>query len=106
VAHKSAPDRPRRHRTSSLAEQNELFERAVRARQGGDLQGALQAYDALLDRYPTSALAENAIVGRMRVLAGIRPSEAATEAARYLERYPTGFARAEAEQLVEQHRAP
>jgi hypothetical protein len=86
-------------RRSALAVQSDLFAQGVRAQREGDTGAALSAYASLLQRYPASPLAENALVERMRLLAS-KPTEARREAARYLARYPKGFARAEAERLM------
>jgi ferric-dicitrate binding protein FerR (iron transport regulator) len=89
--------------SSSLVVQNDLFERGVRAERQGDVEAALQAYAELLARHPSSPLAENALAGRMRLLGARDAAQARREAVRYLERYPKGFARLEAERLVAGH---
>lgn len=86
--------------SSNLSEQNRLFEQSLAARQRGDTERALESYDQLIGTYPNSALAENAIVDRMRLLRGTDPEGARREARRYLERYPNGFARSEAVRLL------
>jgi ferric-dicitrate binding protein FerR (iron transport regulator) len=83
--------------TSDLAAQNDLFAEAVAARKRGDNDAALAAYTRLLAQYPGSVLVENAMVERLRLLAALQRPEAASEAQRYLRRFPTGFARAEAQ---------
>jgi ferric-dicitrate binding protein FerR (iron transport regulator) len=85
-------------RTSALAPQNDLFAEGVARRRQGDVNGALRAYQELLTRFPNGPLAENAMVERMRLLAG--SAEAKAEARRYLARYPRGFAAAEAQKLA------
>jgi hypothetical protein len=85
---------------STLAEQNDLFARAVAAKRRGDLAGALRGFDRFLARYPSSALAESAAVERMRILRSTDPGRAVTTARQYLARYPNGFAHAEAEAIV------
>lgn len=87
---------------SHLAEQNDLFDGAVRAKRAGDAAGALAKLDRLRATYPNSPLAENAEVERFRVLASIDRRRAAEAAREYLRRRPSGFARAEAEALVAQ----
>jgi hypothetical protein len=87
-------------RASALAAPNDLFAEGVAKRRQGDVSGALRAYQELLSRFPRSALAENALVERMRLLASIGAPSAAAEAKRYLARYPGGFAVKEAEQLA------
>jgi hypothetical protein len=85
---------------STLAEENDLFARAVAARRRGDRQGALARFLELEHRFPTSPLGESAMVERMR-LVGVADQEAARSVAReYLARYPAGFARSEAAVLA------
>jgi hypothetical protein len=86
-------------RASALAVPNDLFAEGVAKRRQGDVSGALRAYQELLTRFPRSALAENALVERMRLLAGSGDSGVA-EAKRYLARYPRGFAVKEAQALA------
>ena len=85
-------------RASALAAPNDLFAEGVSRRRLGDVSGALRAYQALLSRFPSNPLAENAMVERMRLLAG--SGEGRLEAKRYLLRYPQGFAQEEARKLV------
>jgi ferric-dicitrate binding protein FerR (iron transport regulator) len=87
-------------RTSALAAPNDLFAEGVAKRRQGDVSGALRAYQELLSRFPRSALAENALVERMRLLASTGNPAATAEAKRYLARYPAGFAFKEARQLA------
>lgn len=85
-------------RASALAPQNDLFAEGVARGRQGDTGGALRAYQELIRRFPSSPLAENAMVERMRLL-GASPDGSA-EAKRYLARYPRGFAVDEANKLV------
>jgi hypothetical protein len=85
---------------SALAAPNDLFAEGIAKRRQGDVSGALRAYQELLTRFPRSALAENALVERMRLLAGTRDPATAREAKRYLAHYPGGFAVKEAQQLA------
>ena len=85
---------------SSVQEQSDLFARAAAAGREGSANQALQLYSELLSRFPGSALAESAVVSRMRLLAGSRPDAARTEARHYLNRYPRGFASREARRLL------
>jgi ferric-dicitrate binding protein FerR (iron transport regulator) len=85
-------------RASALAAPNDLFAEGVARRRQGDVSGALHAYQELLTRFPRSALAENAMVERMRLLASA--GDRAAEAKRYLARYPGGFAAKEAQVLA------
>ncbi len=87
-------------RASALAAPNDLFAEGVAKRRQGDVSGALRAYQELLSRFPRSALAENALVERMRVLASMGDPAKRSEAKRYLARYPGGFAAKEAQQLA------
>ena len=83
---------------SGLTVQNDLFAEGVARGRRGDTNGALRTYQELITRFPSSALAENAMVERMRLLA--KSPIGALEASRYLARYPHGFAVREAKQLV------
>lgn len=87
---------------SDLAAQNRLLEAAELAQKSGMPRLALERLEALIARYPDAELAHNARVERLRVLrlAG-RDVEARAAARDYLERHPDGFARTEAEQLLE-----
>ncbi len=84
---------------SALAAQNDLFAEGVAARRRGDANAALAAYGRLINEYPSSALAENALIERMRLLSRSDKAAAQREAQRYIQRYPSGFARQEAEQI-------
>lgn len=97
----AARAKPRHAPRSLIAVQNELFERGVRAQQLGDTATALGAYADLIERYPASPLVENARVGRMRLLEASDKLRARQEAARYLERHAHGFARVEAQRIVD-----
>jgi len=85
-------------RVSGLTAQNDLFADGVARARQGDTSGALRAYQELISRFPSSALAENAMVARMRLLAPT--ADGANEAKRYLARYPRGFAVREAKKLA------
>lgn len=82
----------KRERASALAAANDLFAEGVAKRRQGDVGGALRAYEELWARFPRSALAENALVERMRLLASLGDPAKVAEAKRYLARYPKGFA--------------
>jgi hypothetical protein len=86
---------------SDLAGQNDLFAEGTRAWHRGDGSGALGAFDQLLAKYPNGTLAESAYVERMRVLRSVAPDRATASAREYLARYPSGFARPEAEALLQ-----
>jgi hypothetical protein len=85
-------------RGSALTAPNDLFAEGVARGRQGDTRGALRIYQELASRFPTSPLAENALVERMRLLSATH--EGAAEAHRYLARYPRGFAVAEARRLL------
>ena len=89
---------------SELAAQNALFAEAAAARRRGDSASAVAAYDRLAVRYPSSPLTENAYVERMRVIAASDARRGADAARAYLARYPRGFARTEASDLVASQR--
>lgn len=85
---------------SSLGEQNDMFADAMAAKRRGDSGEALADFDRFLARYPSSPLAESAMVERMRLLRGVDPGRAPAAARQYVGRYPNGFARAEAEAIL------
>lgn len=85
---------------SSTLRQVELFGQASKAARQGDVATALGLFRELAQTYPSSALAENAVVERMRLLRGAEPGAAKREAARYLELYPGGFGKSEAERIL------
>lgn len=85
---------------SELSAQNDLFAVAVAAKRRGDTSGAIAGYERYLAKYPGSSLAESATVERMRLLAASDPARGAAAAKSYLARYPSGFARGEAETLA------
>jgi outer membrane protein assembly factor BamD (BamD/ComL family) len=87
---------------SKLAEQNDLFAQGVAARRAGDGTRAVAAFDLLLSRYPSSALAESAMAERMRVLSKASPGAGQRAAKEYLARYSQGFARHDAEAILAQ----
>ncbi|HYP87641.1 MAG TPA: hypothetical protein VEQ59_05800, partial [Polyangiaceae bacterium] len=76
----------------------DLFAEGVARARQGDASGALRAYQDLLNRFPASPLAENAMVERMRLQTST--PDGAKEAKRYLARYPRGFAVGEAQKLL------
>ena len=86
--------------SSRLAEQNDLFDEAMRLKRGGDAPGALAKLDRLLASYPSGPLSESAAVERMRLLSSSDRGRAAVAARDYLRRHPRGFARAEAEAIA------
>jgi hypothetical protein len=100
-APESAPAAAARRRTA-LADQNDLLAAALEKKAQGQGSEALADLDELLDRWPESPLAESAMAERMRILKTAVEPRAARRAARdYLARFPSGFARAEAQLLVD-----
>lgn len=89
-------------RPSALVHQNDLFAEGVALRRQGDVSAALRAYQRLMREYPSSPLAENAAVERLRLLSPAQPVKAREEARAYLKRYPRGFAVEEAKRLADQ----
>jgi hypothetical protein len=85
---------------STLAEENDLYHRAVVTANGGDVRGAVNGFEALLARYPASPLAESARVEIMKLLVRVSPSQAASAARQYLASYPKGASRDEAEGII------
>ena len=83
--------------TSALAEQNDLFTRALQEKKQGNAAAAVADLDALLAKYPGGPLSENAEVERMRLLHG---AAAVSAAKAYLAHHPQGYAHAEAEAIV------
>ena len=86
--------------TSGLAAQNDMFDEAMLAKRRGDLSGAVAAFDRLLSRFPGCPFAESATAERMKLLVGYDRTRAAEAARDYLHRYPSGFARSDAEALT------
>ncbi len=86
--------------SSTLAAENALFARAMAAKQRGAAGEAVADLDRLVSSYPAGPLAESAAAERMRLLRSLDPRRGADAAREYLRRYPSGFARAEAEALV------
>jgi ferric-dicitrate binding protein FerR (iron transport regulator) len=93
---KAASERAR----SELAAQNDIFDRGVDAKRRNDTPAALASFQELLTRYPASPLAEAAWAERMKLLVVVDPSRAQAAAREYLTRYPSGFARTDAEKIA------
>jgi ferric-dicitrate binding protein FerR (iron transport regulator) len=87
---------------SSLGDENALYQKALAEKRSGDTGAAVQSFERLLSRYPKSPLAESASAERMRILARDPSSHgrARTAARDYLARFPSGFARTEAETVL------
>jgi len=86
--------------SSDLAAQNDLFEAAISKKRVGDTRGAITTFEDLLARYPQSHLAQSARAERMKLLRSVDRTQARTAATDYLKRYPTGFARHDAEVIL------
>jgi len=86
---------------SDLAAQNDLYGAAMSAKQRGELAAAVAGFERLLARYPTCALAEQATVERMKLLAKLDRARAIAAAKAYLVRFPKGYARADAQSIIE-----
>ena len=95
-----APEPARPVATSTLAQQNELFAGATSAARNGRVRAALEMYERLETRYPDGPLVESSMVERLRLLR-VQNEESARELARrYLFKFPSGFARSEAQKLT------
>jgi ferric-dicitrate binding protein FerR (iron transport regulator) len=97
----AAKDSGQEH-ASSIAQQNELFSEAIVARRLGDNAAAVGSFELFVARYPESPLAESAAVHRLGLLRRLDPVAARSAARSYLARYPSGYARHDAEQLISQ----
>ncbi len=86
--------------TSSLGEQNDLFGAALSYKNSGQHAAAIAAFERFLARYPSSNLAENAAVERMKLLLADDHPRGVSAAKQYLRRYPNGFAQSEARAAV------
>lgn len=85
---------------SDLAAQNDLFAAAVEAKKEGRRSEAVRLFGKLVSENPLGPLLESATVQRMKLLAAIDAQVGARAAADYLARFPSGFARPDAEKLV------
>jgi hypothetical protein len=79
---------------STLAAQNDLFEAAMVKKRAGDANGAVALLDQLAATYPGSSYAQDAAVEKMRILRTRRAAED------YLRRYPSGYAKKDAEAIL------
>jgi FecR protein len=87
---------------TSLAAQNDLFERGLAAKRSGNNAEAAAIFDRFLVNYPQSPLLESVTVERMRALRKTDPVRARDAAKKYLDAYPSGDARPEAEAFLAQ----
>ena len=82
-----------------LARQNELYQQAVALQRAGDVSGAVKKLEAVLVDQ-RSPLAETALAQKMKWLSATNREAARDVAREYLQRFPMGFGRADAETLV------
>lgn len=82
-----------------LARQNELYQQAVALQRSGDVSGAVKKLEAVLVDQ-RSPLAETALAQKMKWLSATNRDAAREVAREYLQRFPMGFGRADAETLV------
>ena len=82
-----------------LARQNELYLQAVNLQRAGQVGAAVLKLEAVMADQ-NSPLAETALAQKMRWLSASDRSAARVVAREYLQRYPMGFGRADAETLV------
>jgi hypothetical protein len=85
---------------STLPDENDLYQRAVRTANGGDVRGGVNGLEALLAKYPGTILAESARAEIMKRLVRVSPSQAASAARLYLASYPKGASRSDAEGIL------
>lgn len=86
---------------SDLAAQNDLYGAAMSAKQRGELGLAVAGFERLLAKYPSCALAEQATVERMKLLTRLDRPRAVAAAKSYLARFPKGYARADAQAILD-----
>ncbi len=94
----SAPPRPEKD-ADRLTLQNELYLQALTLQRAGDVSAAVKKLEGVLAD-PLSPLAETALVQKMKWLSATDRAAARKVAADYLQRFPMGFGRADAEHLV------
>ena len=102
VSKKNAPPPPvavKQNDDDHLTRQNELYQQAVTLQRAGDVSGAVKKLEAVLVDQ-RSPLAETALAQKMRWLSESDGAAAREVARDYLQRFPMGFGRAEAETLV------
>ncbi len=87
---------------SRLAEENRRFSEVLQARQSGDTARALELLERLQREFPHGQLEEDMAAERMRLSAGGAEGSAQEAARDYLRRFPRGYARALAEELLGQ----
>jgi hypothetical protein len=85
--------------SSELAAQNALFGDAL-GKSREDPAAAVAMLDTFLRRYPNAPLEEAVLAKRMRLLASLADPRAVGAARDYVARYPSGFARHDADALL------
>ncbi len=84
-----------------LGEQNRLFQEALDLRKAGDDAASVRRLDEFLQRFPRSALEQEARFARLRALSRLgRKSDAAAEARQYLSENPDTATRDEARRVL------
>jgi len=97
----AAPPKPQAPMApSTLAEENDLYADGIAKKRQHDMAGAAAAFERLLAKYPQSRLAEDASAERLKALKSSNPARAKIAAREYLDRFPRGFARDEAESVL------
>ncbi len=86
--------------TSALTVQNDLFAAAIRAKQQKRFSDAIRVFSRLVETYPDGPLTEGAMAQRMTLLVTVDAAGANRAAFEYLERFPAGFAHAEARRVA------
>lgn len=87
--------------TSHLAAENDMFARALAQKRAGDAASAVATLDELLALHASTTLAQSALAERMKLLYAIDPARGRAAALDYLTRYPNGFARSDAQVILE-----
>ncbi|MGV3619367.1 MAG: tetratricopeptide repeat protein [Archangium sp.] len=97
---KPTPPSPRKREAPSLEKLNAQYARALELQRAGRFDDAIRALDEVLAGPSDSPLAEPALAQKLRWLSPSRPAEARRAAQQYLQRFPMGPARADAETLL------
>ncbi len=96
---KRPPPVPKEKADDQLARHNELYLQALSLKRAGDVSAAVKKLDAVLAE-GRSPLEETALAQKMKWLSATDRPAARAVAQSYLERFPMGFGRADAETLV------
>ena len=70
------------------------------ARKSGDQKAALFLFKLYERQFPSGPLVESALIERMKLVAARNPEAGARLAAEYLQRFPGGVAKADAQRLL------